>query len=304
MDSTALSMIDCGIKSLKDVPLKYHLTSVNLHSNQLTRIENLTYLKHLVYLDLSSNQIVKISGLNGLLSLKVLNLSCNCIVTIENLGDLKKLTYLNLSYNKLQHVNGLNELWGGEHSLETLLLNSNFIASHEDLSYFLYGLVKLKHLNIADNKISRIGADEFRTLLFKNMKSMITIDNRDRAGKMIGQKLAPQTTALFDESISLPANSVSQFKKINHKNSSDETVEDLDETVSSLGPKLDMVEDKIHKLLLLRDRLKMNDNENDHPHFKDRSNNLSSESKSKRLIGKIYIKLAFFKTKMTLSKKN
>ena len=65
-NDTNLSMIDCGIKSIREVPLKLNLISINLHSNKLIKIENLSYLQNLIHLDLSSNQIKQINGLNGL----------------------------------------------------------------------------------------------------------------------------------------------------------------------------------------------------------------------------------------------
>jgi len=76
LDSTELCLIDCGITTLQDVPLKAHLISLNLHSNHISRIECLGHLRFLKHLDLSANQIDRIQGLEGLVSLKTLNLSC------------------------------------------------------------------------------------------------------------------------------------------------------------------------------------------------------------------------------------
>lgn len=90
-DPVNLSMIDCGIKSLKNIPLQLSTVSINLHSNCIQRIENLHFLQSLVHLDLSSNQIKRIDGLQGLVSLQSLNLSCNSIVSIENLDGLRAL---------------------------------------------------------------------------------------------------------------------------------------------------------------------------------------------------------------------
>ena len=88
-NSTELSLIDCSIKSLKDVPLKLNLQTINLHANKLIKIENLTYLQNLLHLDLSSNQINSLSGLEGLVSLQTLNLSCNRIEVIDGLHGLR-----------------------------------------------------------------------------------------------------------------------------------------------------------------------------------------------------------------------
>ena len=81
--------IDSQINSLKEVPLHVELVSLNLHCNNIHRIENLTSLRNLRHLDLSSNHIKKIDGLQGLLSLRTLNLSCNQLTVVENLGTLR-----------------------------------------------------------------------------------------------------------------------------------------------------------------------------------------------------------------------
>ncbi|CAF0906318.1 unnamed protein product [Brachionus calyciflorus] len=235
-EDSDLSMIDCGIKSIKDLNLRYNLKSINLHSNQITKIENLTYLQHLVNLDLSSNKISKINGLHGLVSLRNLNLSCNQIQTIENLDGLKKLQLLNLSYNKIQSIIGLNDLWGSDYSLETLLLNSNYILSLEEISYYLSGLNYLKHLSLNYNKFSL----DHRPFLFKNLKHLISLDGRDRQNKTVNYK-----------------NMKKKSKIIDFSDSKTPKTEDEDEQLdNSLGPRLDQIEDKIHKLLYIREKIK------------------------------------------------
>ena len=64
-----VSLIDCGIKSMLTLNLPMsgrHVTSLNLHSNSITRIEGLQNLIQLTHLDLSSNQITIITGLSTL----------------------------------------------------------------------------------------------------------------------------------------------------------------------------------------------------------------------------------------------
>ena len=89
LDSTELCMIDCGVSSLDDVPLRSHLKVLNLHSNYISRIVNISHLKLLKHLDLSANQIRVMEGLGGLVSLKTLNLSCNLLTSIEGLSSLR-----------------------------------------------------------------------------------------------------------------------------------------------------------------------------------------------------------------------
>ncbi|RNA18385.1 leucine-rich repeat and coiled-coil domain-containing 1 isoform X1 [Brachionus plicatilis] len=242
-EDTDLSMIDCGIKSIKDLNLRYNLKSINLHSNLINKIENLTYLQNLIHLDLSSNKITKITRLHGLVSLQTLNLSCNQIGTIENLDGLKKLEFLNLSYNKIQSITGLSDLWGSDYSLETLLLNSNYILSLEELSYYLNGLNYLKHTALNNNKFSQ----DHRPFLFKNLKHLLSIDGRDRQNKTVSYKI--------NKKIDKCPNFIENSPVLNTQDSEENV------SVTLFGPKLDQIEEKIHKLLYIRDKIKCNNNE-------------------------------------------
>jgi hypothetical protein len=272
-DSNTLSMIDCGIRSLNDLPLKFNLTSINLHSNSISKIENLIYLQNLIYLDLSSNRITKIQGLNGLVSLKMLNLSCNLIVSIENLECLKQLNYLNLSYNKIQYINGLNDLWGRDHALETLILNSNYISSVEEISYYLSGLVRLKHLTLHDNKFLK--NVDYRPFVWTNLKFLITLDSKDKSNKKVNVNIRAKSPIIselqefieFESTASSSGGNSSNMNNnqnvkrlarklsIGEETNYDEEIEE-NESLSSFGPKLEKIEDKIHKLLKIREKLK------------------------------------------------
>lgn len=242
-EDTDLSMIDCGIKSIKDLNLRYNLKSINLHSNSINKIENLTYLQSLIHLDLSSNKITKITGLQGLQSLRTLNLSCNQIGTIENLDGLKKLEFLNLSYNKIQAITGLNDLWGSDYAIETLLLNSNYILSLEEISYYLNGLNYLKHISLNNNKFNK----DHRPFLFKNLKHLMSIDGRDRQNKTVNYKINKKIDNY---------SSIIQNSSILSTTNSNENI-----SVKSFSPNLDQIEEKIHKLLHIRDKIKCNKND-------------------------------------------
>ena len=93
LDSQELCMIDSGIKSMRDVTLNPRLTVLNLHSNQIRRIENLLHVSKLVHLDLSSNRIQKIEGLESLTNLRTLNLACNFIQTVQGLENLRCVSF-------------------------------------------------------------------------------------------------------------------------------------------------------------------------------------------------------------------
>lgn len=69
--------------SFADIPLSSELHTLNLHCNQISRIERLGHLSNLQHLDLSSNCIQRIEGLSALANLRTLNLSCNLITKVE-----------------------------------------------------------------------------------------------------------------------------------------------------------------------------------------------------------------------------
>jgi leucine-rich repeat/coiled-coil domain-containing protein 1 len=270
-----LSMIDCGIKSLKDMPFNMLLKSINFHSNHIERIENLNYLKNLVHLDLSSNKITQIEGLDGLVSLQTLNLSCNFITSIENLYDLKRLLWINLSFNKIKNTNGLTELWGNDHSLETLLLHNNFIISLEDIFFNLKGLSNLKHLTLYDNKLIN-----YREYLFKNISNLVSIDGKNKRSENVKYDLNTLNIDFISEyNEILDLKSPITNKSSNYHNRFENT--DLNKTSvnnrngNSTNPvsisKLEIIEKKIHHLLSIRNSIRAKNKE-----MRSKSNSSSS----------------------------
>jgi leucine-rich repeat/coiled-coil domain-containing protein 1 len=280
-----LSMIDCGIKSMRDIAMNINLISLNFHSNSITKIENLTFLQNLVHLDLSSNKIKSIDGLDGLVSLKTLNLSCNLITTIENLESLKSLVWLNISFNKINSAAGLADLWGNDFSLETLLLHANFLNSTEEIIYYLSGLKHLKHLTLNENKFP----GSYRPFILSKVKHLTSLDGRDRGNKAVKYDLkclnAPLLSEFVDESLSFDfLNSYNyeedesnldtaenelktrskikkEFKKLDSILSKQSTkankkTNGLNVKLVDSEPKLEMIEEKIHELLELRNTIR------------------------------------------------
>lgn len=85
-----LSLIGQDIRSLLTLRLTSSLVYINLHCNNITKIENLQHLTNLQSLDLSSNKILEIGGgLACLCNLRVLNLSCNEIEKVDGLSSLR-----------------------------------------------------------------------------------------------------------------------------------------------------------------------------------------------------------------------
>ena len=98
---------------------------------------------------------------------------------------------INLSYNQIQYINGLSDLWGTDYSLETLILNANFLSSIEELTYYLSGLVNLKHMTLNANKF--LNGLDYRVAVYGCSKSIVSIDGRDKANRVV--KLPKSTSS-------------------------------------------------------------------------------------------------------------
>eukprot|EP00057_Strongylocentrotus_purpuratus_P015265 XP_011669739.1 PREDICTED: leucine-rich repeat and coiled-coil domain-containing protein 1 [Strongylocentrotus purpuratus] len=177
-------LMDAGVQNLKDLPLTAHIQSINLHCNQIAKIENLQNLRHLRHLDLSSNHLTRIEGLDGLLNLRTLNVACNQLSTITGLRSLKSLLKLNASYNQIHDISGLRELHGSDYSLTHLHLHGNQLSSAEHLIGCLAGLSRLCHVTFlheqSHNPVCRLPG--YRTALFNSLPQLISLDGADRTG--------------------------------------------------------------------------------------------------------------------------
>ncbi|XP_067932458.1 leucine-rich repeat and coiled-coil domain-containing protein 1-like [Watersipora subatra] len=143
-EDNELFLVDSGVDSLSNVYLNLpNLRHLNLHSNYITRIENLTSLPSLTFLDLSSNQITRIEGLKYLPSLKHLNLSCNIITIVEGLTTLSSLVSLNLSYNQIGNLSGLRRL-PVTNSLAIIQLQGNYLT---DINHVIICTRGCQHLS-------------------------------------------------------------------------------------------------------------------------------------------------------------
>ncbi|XP_013401506.2 leucine-rich repeat and coiled-coil domain-containing protein 1 [Lingula anatina] len=152
VDSEELCMIDSGLQSLSDVPIRQYnnLKVLNLHCNFLRRIENLQ-LRSLLHLDLSSNQIERIEGLDSLSNLRTLNLACNQITTVQGLDGLRALVKLNLSYNHITDISGFHRLQGRDYKLSHVELQGNRIQSVQHVIASLRGCLNLRRFTLAQD---------------------------------------------------------------------------------------------------------------------------------------------------------
>ena len=164
-NKNSLSLINRNLKTLLKVPLNNNLTSLNLHFNQIYRIECLHMCPRLTNLNLSSNNITTIEGLNSLTFLEILNLSCNLINVVQNLEKLSNLKCLDLSYNKLKNVDGLDVFHNS--SLTSLYLEGNKIDNLHNTISVLKPITTLKKLVL----------DDANTRHFSNVPSTTAIDD-------------------------------------------------------------------------------------------------------------------------------
>ncbi|KAM3928905.1 leucine-rich repeat and coiled-coil domain-containing protein 1 [Leptodactylus fuscus] len=186
-DGKELSLMDKQITSLLNITLNAHLLSVNLHCNQISRIEGLSYLHRLQHLDLSSNLISRIEGLDSLISLQSLNLSCNRLTVIEGLQNLLNLRKVNLSYNRIDDLSGLIPLHGRNHKLSHVYLHSNCIGSIDQVLHSMMGLHCLVHLTLEqDGKGNPVCyAEGYRDLILGGLPQLKGLDGISRSGESV-----------------------------------------------------------------------------------------------------------------------
>ncbi|XP_014651332.1 PREDICTED: leucine-rich repeat and coiled-coil domain-containing protein 1 isoform X3 [Ceratotherium simum simum] len=121
--------MDKGLRSISELSLDSTLHAINLHCNNISKIEAIDHVWNLRHLDLSSNQISQIEGLSTLTKLCTLNLSCNLITKIEGLmplhGIKHKLRYVDLHSNCIDSIHHLLQCMVGLHFLTNLILEKN-----------------------------------------------------------------------------------------------------------------------------------------------------------------------------------
>lgn len=126
------------------------ITVLNLHGNNVARIEGLNHLSRLARLNLSSNCIQGIENLQGLASLTSLNLASNRLRDLRGLAGLTSLVELNVSYNYITSLDGIAELHGPAARLKKLNVQHNALASLQALAP-LAGCLQLRSLLVGGN---------------------------------------------------------------------------------------------------------------------------------------------------------
>ncbi|KYO48342.1 leucine-rich repeat and coiled-coil domain-containing protein 1 isoform X1 [Alligator mississippiensis] len=173
--------------SLLELSLNSELHTINLHCNQISKIEGLGCLWNLQYLDLSSNQISKIEGLSALTNLRTLNLSCNLITKVEGLDKLFNLTKLNLSYNRIRDLGGFLYLRGTSHKISHIDLHSNCISNINHLLQCMVGLNYLTSLTLEKNGKNNPICDitGYREIILQTLPQLTVLDGRNIFGEPV-----------------------------------------------------------------------------------------------------------------------
>ncbi|XP_053100446.1 leucine-rich repeat and coiled-coil domain-containing protein 1 isoform X2 [Hemicordylus capensis] len=186
-NSGELSLMDKGIKSLEEIPLSSELHTLNLHCNQISRIERLDHVLNLQHLDLSSNHIHRIEGLSALVNLRTLNLSCNLITKVEGLEKLLNLTKLNLSYNRIHDLTGLLYLRGANCKISHIELHSNCISNINHLLQCLSGLEYLTNLTLEKNGKTNPVCNKtgYREVILQALPQLTILDGRNMFGEPV-----------------------------------------------------------------------------------------------------------------------
>ncbi|XP_032724996.1 leucine-rich repeat and coiled-coil domain-containing protein 1 isoform X2 [Lontra canadensis] len=182
-----LCFMDKGLRSISELSLDSSLHAINLHCNNISKIEAIDHVWNLQHLDLSSNQIDRIEGLNTLTKLCTLNLSCNLITRIEGLEALTNLTRLNLSYNQINDLSGLIPLHGIKHKLRYIDLHSNCIDSIHHLLQCVVGLNFLTNLilekNGDDNPVCHVPG--YRAIMLQTLPQLRILDCKNIFGEPV-----------------------------------------------------------------------------------------------------------------------
>ncbi|NXO80786.1 LRCC1 protein, partial [Sitta europaea] len=182
-----LSLMDKGVKSLRDVSLSSDLHTLNAHCNLIARIQGLDHLRNLQHLDLSSNQIRRIEGLGSLAKLRTLSLSCNLLTKVEGLEKLFNLTMLNLSYNHIHDLSGFRSLHGTRHKISHIDLHSNCISNINHLLQCMKGLCCLTNLTLERNgKANPVcHTAGYRETVLQSLPQLTALDGRNISGELV-----------------------------------------------------------------------------------------------------------------------
>ena len=126
--------------------------------------------QNVVYLNLHGNNIRKMDGFGSLTAIETLILSFNEIQKIEGIGGLQNLERLDASYNLIKRADGLQDL----PSLTTLELNNNLLYRLEDVSALNKTVPTLTDLNLSHNALCE--AKGYRMIVLRRLPNIRMFD--------------------------------------------------------------------------------------------------------------------------------
>jgi Leucine-rich repeat (LRR) protein len=139
---------------------------------------------NVVYLNLHGNNIRKMDGFAALTAMKTLILSFNEIQKIEGISGLSNLERMDASYNLIKRADGLQDL----PALSTLELNNNLLYRLEDVSALKQSVPALTDLNLSHNALCE--AKGYRMIVLRRLpnirmfdRSPVAPDERVAAGE-------------------------------------------------------------------------------------------------------------------------
>ena len=170
-----LQIYDSHLESI-NLPNATHLREIYFIGNNISRIENATFINHpqLIYLNLRNNQILELDedAFLGLSLVIALGLNSNHITNIapRTFHPLVNATYLNLEGNNLSSIG--NEVFSQNTHMETLYLENNQISEITPRFTSRFG-TELSYINLAgnvciDRSFSMSGDEEFGRILIHN----------------------------------------------------------------------------------------------------------------------------------------
>jgi Leucine-rich repeat (LRR) protein/GTPase SAR1 family protein len=145
------------------------LTSLDLHSNQISDLSFLKKLSNLQSLNLSANKITDISWLKHLFNLRTLDLRSNNISEVRSLENLSNLRNLNISHNNIRDIKFIENLF----RIKELNISNNHLADIK----IGKKLSRINSLDLSNNRISNIEFIEKMTNLHTLILGKNNIDN-------------------------------------------------------------------------------------------------------------------------------
>lgn len=157
------------------------LTTINFASNNINKVDwAIKLVPKLQHLNLSSNKLSELCDISCLHDLQVLNLSMNKFVICENwhakIGNILKI---DLSQNKIESLQGFTKLY----SLESLDLSCNVIDNIEEVQH-ICNLPCLEYLWLTANPVA--STIDYRVKVIEQFNARISeicLDNEKASEK-------------------------------------------------------------------------------------------------------------------------